>query len=72
MSFESSGNKQLGMAEVMAEIHSIMQEVSAMGANDVEFSSLQRIQSQLMKNEITVAVALEQARGVRDSKQDYH
>lgn len=72
MSFESSGNKQLGMAEVMAEIHSIMQEVSAMGANDVEFSSLQRIQSQLMKNEITVVEALEQARGVRDSKQDYH
>lgn len=59
-------------SEARAEIEGIRAEISGMGANDSEFSSLDQIIAELNAGDITPAEAIARARGVRDSKQAYH
>lgn len=56
----------------LAEIGYIRQEVGLMGANDREIPELDRIAAELREGGVDPQKALEAAREILGSKQDYH
>ncbi len=58
--------------KVVSEIMSIMQELSAMGANDYEIPALEQLVNRLQRKEILPQDAIKKARMIHDQKQDYH
>ena len=58
--------------EARMHIEGVRGEMASMGGNDSEFESLNRIIEQLEDAIITPQEAINQANGVRDSKQAYH
>lgn len=58
--------------EAYAQIGAIEAEAHAMGANDYEPTAFKLIREQLLSGELSPLEAVTQARGVVDSKQDYH
>ena len=58
--------------DALTAIAEIRQRVAAMGANDSEFYSLDQIREKLGNDEIEPAIAVEEARSILSSKEDYH
>ena len=58
--------------EAHTAIAEIRQEVAAMGANDREFDSLDQVLAKLDAEALEPEEAVKEARGVLESKQDYH
>ena len=58
--------------DALTAIAEIRQRVAAMGANDSEFYSLDQIRGKLGRGEMEPAIAVEEARGILSSKEDYH
>ncbi len=58
--------------EAMMQILQIEQQAMAMGANDYEPAAFMAIKTKLREGKITATEAVTQARGILDSKQDYH
>lgn len=59
-------------AEAIAAIAFIMQECSAMGANDSELPDLTRLIESVRNDEIDPDEAIRQAESIKASKMDYH
>jgi hypothetical protein len=60
-------------ANAMAEVMVIYQQVQVMGANDSEHQSFRVIQEKLAKGQYDdPRQAVAEARGIMNSKQDYH
>ena len=59
-------------SQARMHIEGVRGEIASMGGNDSEFESLNRFIEQLEDSAITPQEAINQANGVRDSKQAYH
>lgn len=70
--FESQPTVPDPKRAVLDEIGSIRQEVGLMGANDREIPELDRIAAELREGGVDPQKALEAAREILASKQDYH
>lgn len=60
------------VGQAIGEITAIKQQISAMGANDYEMPTLDKLIESLEKKEISPKDATEQARMILNNKQDYH
>ncbi len=67
-----SMEKTLTPENPLAVIEEIRARCAGMGANDHEFSTLDKIADRYRKGEITPEEAIRLAWGVYESKQDYH
>jgi len=70
--FEKDGKHERTQGDARQYIEAVRMQIAQMGANDSEFSDLDKIIRQLEDGEITPLQAMQQADGLRDSKQSYH
>ena len=64
--------EKMDKKQAEGEIGVILGRIWTMGANDYEPSAIQNILDRLEKGEIEPNEAVEQARAIEASKQDYH
>lgn len=63
---------ELNKEQAEATVREIWQQAYAMGANDSEYGAFKDILDDLESEKITPQQAVERARGILGSKQDYH
>ncbi len=62
----------MSINEAAAQIMAIRNQTEVMGANDYEGSAFTLLQRRLEDGEVTPEEAIVEAKGILESKQDYH
>ena len=65
-------NIAISIEQAEIEIRNIMQQVSAMGGNDVEIPALEHLSAEMKAGRLPPADAVEEAHRIKSSKMEYH